>query len=48
MAGIALKDVALLREQCFFDGAWIGAGSIPVTDPANGETLASVPDLGVE
>ena len=47
MAGIALNDAGLLREQCFIDGAWTGAGSIPVTDPASGATLASVPDLGV-
>lgn len=48
MAGIALNDAALLREQCFIDGAWTGAGSIPVTDPASGETLRHVPDLGVD
>ena len=48
MAGIALTDAALLREQCFIDGAWTGSGSIAVTDPASGETLGHVPDLGVE
>jgi len=47
MAGIALTDAALLREQCFIDGAWTGTGSIAVTDPASGETLGHVPDLGV-
>jgi len=48
MAGIALNDAGLLREHCFVAGGWTGTGSIAVTDPANGETLASVPDLGVD
>lgn len=48
MTGIALTDAALLREQCFIDGAWTGSGSIAITDPASGETLGHVPDLGVE
>jgi succinate-semialdehyde dehydrogenase/glutarate-semialdehyde dehydrogenase len=45
---IALTDPGLLREQCYIDGVWTGAGTIAVTDPATGETLASVPDLGVD
>jgi len=44
----SLKDGALLRKQCFVGGAWIGEASVAVTDPATGETLASVPDLGAE
>jgi len=48
MARIALNDAGLLREQCLIDGAWTGAGSIAVTDPASGETLCHVPDLGVD
>ncbi len=44
-----LKDPALLRSEAFVDGAWIGADSgkrFTVTNPANGETVAEVPDLG--
>jgi succinate-semialdehyde dehydrogenase/glutarate-semialdehyde dehydrogenase len=47
---IALKDAALLRQQCYVDGAWIDAdsgGRIEVTNPATGETLGTVPHLGV-
>jgi succinate-semialdehyde dehydrogenase/glutarate-semialdehyde dehydrogenase len=46
---IALTDPRLFREQCYLDGAWIGAGSggaIDVDNPATGETLGSVPRLG--
>lgn len=45
---LALTDAALLREQCFIDGRWVGAGTIAVTDPATGDVLASVPQLGVD
>ncbi|MFP5434418.1 NAD-dependent succinate-semialdehyde dehydrogenase [Sphingobium sp. ba1] len=44
---IALSDRDLLRQQCLIDGAWTGSPSIAVTDPATGETLAFIPDLGV-
>lgn len=39
----------LLRRQAYVDGRWIDAddgGTIEVTDPATGETLATVPDMG--
>lgn len=45
---ITLSDGGLLRRQCFIDGDWTGEGRIPVTDPATGEVLAHVPDLGAE
>ena len=45
---IALADPGLLREQCLIDGAWTGTGTIAVTDPATGETLASVPELATD
>jgi succinate-semialdehyde dehydrogenase/glutarate-semialdehyde dehydrogenase len=45
---IALADSGLLREQCLIDGAWTGTGTIAVTDPATGETLASVPELATD
>jgi len=43
---IDLNDRTLLRENCFIDGAWVGEPSLPVTDPATGEVLAKVPELG--
>jgi succinate-semialdehyde dehydrogenase/glutarate-semialdehyde dehydrogenase len=46
---ITLKDPALLRQQCYVDGAWIdadGGGSVAVTNPATGETVGTVPNLG--
>jgi len=46
---IALQDPSLLRQQCYVDGAWIdadGGGTLAVTNPANGETLGTVPNLG--
>jgi succinate-semialdehyde dehydrogenase/glutarate-semialdehyde dehydrogenase len=45
---IQLTDSSLLREQCFIDGAWVGSGTIAVTDPATDETIASVPELGAD
>jgi len=45
-----LQDSTLLRSQAFVDGAWIGADSgksFPVTNPADGRSIADVPDLGV-
>lgn len=44
-----LKDASLLKQQVFIDGQWVGADSgatITVTDPATGEVLAKVPDVG--
>ena len=46
-----LKDQKLFRQQCYIDGAWVGADSgatIPVKDPASGETLGTVPKMGSE
>ena len=46
---ITLKDPTLLRQQCYVDGAWIDAdagGTVAVTNPATGETLGTVPNLG--
>ena len=44
---LKLADPALLREQCFIDGAWLGAAADPIVNPATGRVLARVPDLGV-
>jgi succinate-semialdehyde dehydrogenase/glutarate-semialdehyde dehydrogenase len=46
---LSLKDPKLFREQCYVDGAWTGADSkktFAVQNPATGEPLGRVPDLG--
>jgi len=43
-----LRDRALFREQCYVDGAWVDASdgaTIPVTNPADGATLGTVPAM---
>src|SRR5438046_114679 len=49
LPALSLKDPKLLREQCYVDGEWLDADSkksFPVTNPATGETLGSVPNMG--
>ena len=42
-----LKDPKLFRSQCYIDGEWVGNGkSFRVVNPATGQALGSVPDLG--
>ncbi len=44
-----LIDQGLFRQDCYIDGAWAGADSgatAPVTNPANGDVIGSVPDCG--
>ena len=44
-----LKDPSLFKQQAYVDGQWIGADSgatFDVTDPATGEVIAKVADLG--
>lgn len=44
-----LDDPRLLREFAFIDGCWRSAGSgatLEVTDPATGETVGRVPNMG--
>jgi succinate-semialdehyde dehydrogenase / glutarate-semialdehyde dehydrogenase len=46
-----LQDEKLFRQQCYINGEWVDAlnrGTIPVTNPANGETLGTVPRMGAE
>jgi len=46
---IPLADPSLLRQQCYVDGAWIGAdagGSLPVVDPASGALVGTAPLFG--
>ena len=44
-----LKDPSLLKQQCYINGQWLDADNgetIPVTNPATGEVIASVPKMG--
>ncbi|NWG30354.1 MAG: NAD-dependent succinate-semialdehyde dehydrogenase [Rhodocyclaceae bacterium] len=44
-----LRDPELLRRQAFICGAWVDAddgATVPIHDPASGEKLAEVPDMG--
>src|SRR6266498_3262637 len=46
-----LQDEKLFRQKCYIDGEWVDAfdrTTIPVKDPANGETLGTVPKMGAE
>ncbi len=45
-AELKLADPALLKEQCFVNGAWLdapGGATLPVRNPATGATLGTVP-----
>jgi len=44
-----LQNPNLLRQQCYIDGAWTDAAdaaTIPVTNPASGEVIATIPRMG--
>ena len=44
-----LKDPSLLRQQAYVNGQWCTADNgetCPVTNPATGETIGSVPNMG--
>jgi succinate-semialdehyde dehydrogenase/glutarate-semialdehyde dehydrogenase len=44
--GLKLEDPALLREQCYVNGAWLdapGGVTLPVHNPATGAPLGTVP-----
>jgi len=46
-----LKDPTLLRQQCYVDGQWLDArsgGTKPVTNPATGTVLGTVPYMGAD
>ena len=43
------NDAKLFRQQCFIAGQWVAAddgSTLPVTNPADGSTLGSVPNMG--
>jgi len=46
-----LKDSTLLRQQCYIDGQWLDArsgGTRPVTNPATGAVIGTVPFMGAD
>jgi succinate-semialdehyde dehydrogenase/glutarate-semialdehyde dehydrogenase len=44
-----LNDFSLLHNQAYINGAWTSASaSFDVTNPADGATIASVPNMGAE
>lgn len=46
---LQLRDPSLLKTECLIDGRWLAAGdgtTIAVNNPATGELVASVPQLG--
>lgn len=46
---LRLKNPALFRQQCYINGAWIDAdnhSTVPVTNPASGERIGTVPKMG--
>lgn len=48
-ASLGLRDPSLFRTDAFIDGAWVAAGggaTIDVVNPATGDRLGTVPDLG--
>lgn len=50
MTSLSLNDSDLFRQQCYIGGRWCDADNaktFPVHNPANGELLADVPDMGV-
>lgn len=48
---LQLKDPSLLRQQGYINGAWCnadGGGTRAVTNPATGDKLGTVPDMGTD
>ena len=44
-----LKNPSLLRQQAYINGAWVAAddaNTIDITNPATGELIGTVPDMG--
>ncbi len=49
--GLPIKDQSLFRQQCYIDGKWADADSrktIEVTNPASGEVLGTIPNMGAD
>lgn len=48
---ITLQDPSLLKNRCLINGEWVEAQSgetLPVVNPANGESVGEVPRLSPE
>jgi succinate-semialdehyde dehydrogenase/glutarate-semialdehyde dehydrogenase len=46
-----IKDKSLFRQQCYIDGAWVGADSgetVEVTNPADNSVLGTIPKMGAD
>ena len=44
-----LNDSSLLHNQAYINGTWVSTGtSFDITNPADGSTIASVPNMGAE
>ena len=44
-----LNDPTLLCDKCYINGQWVGGNqTFDVTNPATGDVVGAVPDLGVE
>jgi succinate-semialdehyde dehydrogenase / glutarate-semialdehyde dehydrogenase len=49
LPALKLKDGSLFRQQCYIGGEWTNADNgktLNVTDPATGEVLGTVPNMG--
>jgi succinate-semialdehyde dehydrogenase / glutarate-semialdehyde dehydrogenase len=47
--GELLKDTALFKQAAYVGGEWVSGGStLAVRDPANGEVVGYIPDLGAD
>jgi len=46
---LPIKDKSLFRQQCYINGQWVDADSgktIDVTNPATGEVIGTIPNMG--
>lgn len=43
-----LKTSGIVKDQCLIGGAWTGTPALDVTNPATGEVIGRVPDLGAK
>ena len=47
--GELLKDTALFKQAAYVDGQWLSSGpTLAVRNPASGEVVGHVPDLGAD
>ena len=41
-----LKASSIVKDQCLIDGKWTGTPTLDIEDPATGEVIGRVPNLG--